>query len=73
MSALKDLIDVKTIVTTPMEDTPVDAQDLATGFSSMGQLVKVSDLVLASLVYSRLARGVLKQHLREYWWYLLIH
>lgn len=45
MNVLKEMIDVQTIATTPMEATPVDALDLAIGYSSMVLLVKVSDLV----------------------------
>ena len=45
MSVLKELIDVKITATTLMEATPVDALDLAIGYSLMVLLVKVSGLV----------------------------
>ena len=45
MNVLKEVIDVKTIATTPMEAIPVDALDLAIGYSSMVLLVKVNGLV----------------------------
>ena len=41
MNVLKELTDVKIIVTTLMEAIPVSVLDLATGFSSMELLVKV--------------------------------
>ena len=45
MNVLKELIDAKIIATTPMEATPVDALDLAIGYSSMVLLVKVCGLI----------------------------